>query len=255
MSRPTAPRSTLLARAALPVLVLLTILAAAVMTGGHWQIGESRPAPANAQVAAPAPAGPAQPDTRLAVTGADPTWIDRTARATGIPARALTAYAAAEITLRTEQPDCGIGWNTIAAIGAIESDHGRHDGATLTTDGRPAPAIRGRALDGDGVAAILDTDHGRWDGDTTWDRAVGPMQFIPDTWTRWGADGDGDGTADPNDIDDAAHTTGRYLCASGPVTTADGWRAAVFSYNHLDSYVNDIAATANRYATRAGGTS
>ncbi|WP_447407116.1 lytic murein transglycosylase, partial [Clostridium perfringens] len=84
-------------------------------------------------------------------------------------------------------------------------------------------AIRGPALDGDGVAAIADTDGGRWDGDTLWDRAVGPMQFIPDTWSRWGADGNGDGAADPNQIDDAALATARYLCGASAMTDAAGW--------------------------------
>lgn len=58
--------------------------------------------------------------------------------------------------------------------------------------------------------------------------------------------------SDPDQIDDAALAAARYLCASGPVTTVEGWRAAVFSYNHLETYVNDVAAAANHYAARAG---
>lgn len=184
----------------------------------------------------------------LAAPRVDPVWLARISTATGIPPRALQAYAGAQLTLATQQPSCGLGWTTVAAIGAIESDHGRHGGAVLGEDGRSRPAIVGAALDGDGVAAIADTDAGRWDGDTTWDRAVGPMQFIPGTWARWGADGDGDGIADPNQIDDAALATARYLCDSAVMTDAAGWRAAVFAYNHLDVYVDDVAAVANRYA-------
>lgn len=182
----------------------------------------------------------------------DPTWVARVAAATGIPERAFTAYAAAALAIGTTQPECGLGWNTIAAIGSIESDHGRHGGAVLGGDGYSQPAIRGAALDGNGVQAIPDTDGGRWDADTVWDRAVGPMQFIPSTWTRWGSDGNGDGQADPNQIDDAALATARYLCASGSVSSTDAWRSAVFSYNNLDSYVDDVAARANRYAEAAG---
>ncbi|MFG6446574.1 lytic transglycosylase domain-containing protein [Microbacterium sp. P07] len=181
----------------------------------------------------------------------DAAWSTRVSATTGIPQRALEAYALADLVVDAEQPSCGIGWNTLAGIGAIESNHGRHGGAVLGLDGYPSPAIRGPQLDGNGNAAIGDTDGGRWDGDTQWDRAVGPMQFIPDTWSRWGADGDGDGTTDPNQIDDAALAAARYLCHSGAMTSTDGWRAAIFSYNHLDTYVNDVAAVANRYAGAA----
>ena len=73
-----------------------------------------------------------------------------------------------------------------------------------------------------------------------------------DTWTRWGADGDGDGTADPHQLDDAALAAARYLCASSTMTDAAGWRRAVFAYNHLDAYVDDVAALANRYAAATG---
>ncbi|MBF4562958.1 lytic transglycosylase domain-containing protein [Microbacterium sp. VKM Ac-2870] len=192
---------------------------------------------------------------RTALTTPDAAWLARVSRATGIPPRALRAYAGAQLTVMAEQPSCGIGWNTVAAIGSIESDHGRHGGAVLSETGYPSPAIRGPALDGDGVAAVADTDGGRGDGDTIWDRAVGPMQFIPDTWARWGADGNGDGVADPNQIDDAALATARYLCGAAAMTDAAGWRAAVFAYNHLDTYVDDVAATANRYAVAGASAS
>lgn len=197
---------------------------------------------------AAAPQREPEPALPAALRRVDPEWAQRTAAATGIPLRALLAYAAANLTIAAEQPGCGIGWNTLAAIGAIESAHGSHGGALLGGNGYPDPAIRGVALDGNGVAAIRDTDGGAWDGDTRWDRAVGPMQFIPSTWARWGADGDGDGVTDPNQIDDAALAAARYLCASGAMTSTAGWRAAVFSYNHSDSYVDRVAATANGYA-------
>ncbi|GAA3819215.1 lytic transglycosylase domain-containing protein [Cellulomonas soli] len=189
-------------------------------------------------------AGSPQPATARV----DPGWVERVAAVTAIPARALLAYAAADLVLDAEDPGCGLGWNTLAAIGAIESAHGTHGGARLGDDGRPRPAVLGIALDGDGVAAITDTDDGLWDGDTTWDRAVGPLQFIPSTWASWGADGDGDGVADPNQIDDAALAAARYLCHSGSLDTGDGWRAAVLSYNRSESYADQVATTANRYA-------
>ena len=201
----------------------------------------------------PMPTPTAAPAPRVTVVAADPAWTTRTAAATGIRERALRAYAAAALTLRVEQPGCGLGWNTLAGIGAIESAHGTHSGGHLDDAGYPQPAIRGIPLDGSASAAIADTDGGEWDGDAIWDRAVGPLQFIPATWQRWGADGNGDGTNDPNQIDDAALAAARYLCASGEMSSATGWRRAVFSYNHLDSYVDDVAAAANAYAARAAG--
>ncbi|WP_295786910.1 lytic transglycosylase domain-containing protein [uncultured Microbacterium sp.] len=204
-------------------------------------VTDATPAPASGAVA------PAD------VVAADPTWTSTIAGRTGIPDRALRAYATAALTVQREQPGCGIGWNTLAGLGAIESAHGTHSGGSLRADGYPDPPIRGIALDGSASAAIADTDAGVFDGDAVWDRAVGPLQFIPATWQRWGADANGDGAADPNQIDDAALGAARYLCAAGEMTSPAGWRRAVFSYNHLDSYVDDVAATANAYAARAAG--
>lgn len=214
---------------------------------GTGPLGDPAPGGEDPFAGAGAPASVSGPTSRV-----DPAWASRVAGATGIPLRALVAYASADLIVDAEQPSCGIGWNTLAGIGAIESDHGRHAGAVLTEAGYPEPPIRGIPLDGNGTAVIRDSDGGAWDGDTVWDRAVGPMQFIPETWERWGADGNGDGSADPNQIDDAALAAARYLCASGPMGTPAGWRAAIFSYNHLDSYVNDVAAVANRYADAVG---
>ena len=111
--------------------------------------------------------------------------------------------------------------------------------------------ILGPVLNGVGdVAAIPDTDGGRWDGDTTWDRAVGPMQFIPSSWQVWGRDGDGDGRADPSDVDDAALATASYLCAGDrDLRNEKDRRSAVFSYNHSWDYVDLVLAWADAYAT------
>lgn len=206
--------------------------------------------------------GPADDPTGLTGTEVEPLvepdvevvddWVSRNASATGIPERALSAYALAHVSIAQIEPDCGIDWTTIAAIGAIESGHGSHGDAELAADGFVRPEILGPALDGDGFAAIRDTDDGALDGDAEWDRAVGPMQFIPSTWDMWGIDANGDGVADPHHIDDAAHAAAMYLCASGPMTTPEGWREAVFSYNHDDAYVDKVATIANGYAASAG---
>ncbi len=183
-------------------------------------------------------------------------WVSKVSVTAGIPTVALQAYGDATLRIARERPGCHLGWTTIAAIGAIESGHGSHGGAYLLTDGRTSHRILGPALDGtDGTAMIrASAETSGWHGDPVWDHAVGPMQFIPSTWHTWGADGDGDGVADPNDIHDSALTTARYLCASGAdLRTAAGWSRAIFSYNHSDDYVRSILAAANTYAARTTG--
>ena len=77
-------------------------------------------------------------------------------------------------------PGCHISWTLLAAIGRVESNHGRFGGAQLGSDGVSRPEIRGPQLDGAGAfAAIADSDHGTLDRDKVWDRAVGQMQFLP----------------------------------------------------------------------------
>jgi membrane-bound lytic murein transglycosylase B len=181
----------------------------------------------------------------------DPAWLDAVSARTGIPRTALAAYAGAASVLAEESPGCHLGWNTLAAIGHIDSDDGRHGGAVLGDNGYSSVPIVGPALDGGAFAGIHDSDGGKWDGDTVWDHAVGPFQFIPQTWRTWGADGNGDGQADPNQIADAALAAARYLCHAGDLSSVEGWRRAVFSYNHLDSYVDDVAQVANALAARA----
>nr|MBA3783485.1 lytic murein transglycosylase [Nocardioides sp.] len=76
------------------------------------------------------------------------------------------------------------------------------------------------------------------------------MQFIPSTWTTWASDGDGDGVADPQDLDDAAFAAARYLCASGTLASGAGWAAAIYSYNHERVYVASVFSAAETYAER-----
>jgi membrane-bound lytic murein transglycosylase B len=178
-------------------------------------------------------------------------WADRTTRGTGVPARALEAYGGAERRQRAATPDCRLSWATLAAVGRIESDHGRLGRADLEADGIARPPIVGVPLDGSpGVAEIPDTDGGRLDGDPVHDRAVGPMQFLPGTWERYGADGDGDGVRDPNDLDDAAAAAAAYLCAGGRDTAdGDGWWDGVLTYNRSIDYARRVWTAADRYAT------
>ncbi|MFD5712169.1 lytic transglycosylase domain-containing protein [Streptomyces pharetrae] len=154
----------------------------------------------------------------------------------GIPATVLRAYRAAETSVGRTDPGCRLPWQLLAAIGKVESGHA--GGGAVTQDGTTVRRITGPALDGRGFALIRDTEGGAHDGDRVYDRAVGPMQFLPSTWSRWGADGNGDGRADPNNVFDAALAAGHYLCAGdrdlGRGADLDG---AVLSYNHSRPYL------------------
>jgi membrane-bound lytic murein transglycosylase B len=191
----------------------------------------------------------AQPNAPSAPTKVDPAWVATMAERAGIPVAAVGAYANAQLS---EPRGCKIGWTTLAGIGWVESRHGTIGGRTLGENGHSSEPVLGPALDGHDFAAIRATPASTvWHGDPTWDHAVGPLQFIPSTWKTWGADGDGDGVADPNDLDDAALTAARYLCADGhDLTTGAGWADAVFGYNHAQAYVDAVYAAATSYADR-----
>jgi membrane-bound lytic murein transglycosylase B len=238
------------------VIVLLVLALAPRPGGGTILVPDASPAPRWAPPADP-PVAAATPGPHGIAGLADPAWVSRTAKATGIPQRALAAYAGAAMTKETAMPACGLSWTTLAGIGRIESDHGRHGGSTIGADGTATPPIFGPALDGDGVARIPDSDHGAIDGDAKADRAVGPMQLIPQTWRNWHTDGNADGREDPQNIDDAVMATTNYLCrASTALDTEKGWRAAVAAYNSADSYLAKVARVAVRYnadAARTGG--
>jgi len=198
--------------------------------------------PAEPPTSAAAPSGPGVADL------VDPGWVETTANATGIPERALAAYAGVAIRKSLEMPACGLSWNTLAAIGATESGHGTHDGSTLAADGTATPPIFGIALVGGATDAIPDSDGGAIDGDAEWDRAVGPMQLIPQTWRNWHVDANGDGVEDPQNIDDATTATANYLCrASGDMATETGWSAGITAYNSDPAYIVKIATAGSAY--------
>lgn len=176
-------------------------------------------------------------------TAPAPDFSDR-----ALPGRVLTAYRAAARSLGRSDSACHLPWTLLAGIGKVESGHAY--GGAVDRTGLTLTPILGPVLDGGpGVAAIPDTDGGRWDTDKTWDRAVGPMQFIPSSWVVHGQDGNSDGDSDPNNVDDAALAAAGYLCTGDrDVRVERDRRAAVFSYNHSWDYVDLVLAWADAYA-------
>ncbi|WP_101652861.1 lytic transglycosylase domain-containing protein [Brevibacterium ihuae] len=199
-------------------------------------------------VAAPSAGATPAPGETSAPGEVDSQWLADIARSTGIPERVLQSYVAAGVWAAENRQTCRLGWNTLAAIGSVETNHGRYEGSSVQPDGNLDRPIVGAQLDGVGVASIPDTDDGRLDGDDEYDRAVGPMQFIPDSWNRHGLDGNGDGRKDPNNIDDAVMTAASYLCTSGDLASTAGWERAVLSYNNSLDYVMKVYNAALVYA-------
>ncbi len=195
----------------------------------------------------------AERNRKIAVTSSKGShvWTASALAEHDLPSAAMRAYKNAARSIDATDPGCHIPWTLLAGIGRVESDHGRYGGSVLGNDGVPRPAIVGVALNGKGpVAAIHDTDAGAFDGDTVWDRAVGPMQFIPSTWQGAGRDGDRDGVKSPNDIDDASLAAAAYLCgAGGDLSDDTAEKAAVFRYNPSDYYVALVTAFARGYRT------
>ncbi|MFI5851189.1 murein transglycosylase [Micromonospora chalcea] len=267
-------------RTTLPALFLLALVGVAATAGAvivpaavgrPASVDEALPEPSVARTAAPA-ATPLFPDPSglpgtAAPTGtplpggatvAPPTgrpadaladWARQVSAVTAIPVVALQAYAYAELVLAQTNRACQLSWTTLAAIGHVESGHGSANGATLGPDGRALPEIKGQPLDGQGGRSrILDTDQGQLDGDRVYDRALGPMQFIPTTWQEIGADADNDGVKNPHDIDDAALAAGQYLCKGGRNMTIPGdWWGAILSYNDVRRYAQAVFDKADEY--------
>ena len=172
-----------------------------------------------------------------------------TASTSGIPSAALAAYQRAETVINAADKTCSLPWQLVAAIGRVESDHGRTNGNHLDAKGIARPGIFGIPLDGThNTRLVRDTDAGQYDADAKYDRAVGPMQFIPSTWSVVGVDADGDAQRNPQDINDAALATAVYLCAGNDdLSTSQGQRNAVYRYNHSQSYVELVLSIMKAY--------
>jgi membrane-bound lytic murein transglycosylase B len=214
-----------------------------------WQLGIPIPE------GVPPPAGDSVPavDTYAKGRPADQLheWAAERAAALGIPATALEAYAYAARVAEVENPDCNLKWTTLAGIGMVESHNGTYRGAMIAPNGDVTPPIRGVRLDGSGGNLhIIDSDAGLLDGDPGLDRAMGPMQFIPETWRLYGVDANNDGRISPDNFDDAALSAAGYLCWRGKnMKSPRGWMNALGAYNLSDQYARTVRDWATAYAS------
>ncbi|MGH8969166.1 MAG: lytic transglycosylase domain-containing protein, partial [Actinomycetes bacterium] len=130
-----------------------------------------------------------------------------TATAAEIPAAYRAIYVAAARTCK------GLSWTVLAAIGQVESGHGRNT-------------------------------------NTSYAGAQGPMQFLPSTFAAYGVDGDGDGDIDIHDPVDAIFSAAGYLCANGAGRGGDALYRAIWHYNHADWYVQLVLRLAGQIEVR-----
>lgn len=164
-----------------------------------------------------------------------------------IPVIVLSAYRNAERMMAAAAPGCGVSWNLLAGIGRIESLHA--NGGATDTQGTAVRPIYGPALDGTlpGNEVIVQS---RSSDRVTYARAMGPMQFLPGTWSRYASDGDGDGKADVQNVYDASLATARYLCSGGLNLRDPGQvMAAILRYNNSVAYARNVLGWAAAYAT------
>ena len=201
----------------------------------------------------PPPGDPVPPiSTHVVGRGADQLadWARERSAELQIPATALEAYAYAARVAEVENPNCHIAWTTLAGIGQVESRHGTHGNAILAPNGDVDPPIRGLRLDGTGgTLHIVDHEAGDLVDDDGVVRALGPMQFIPETFRLYGVDANNDGVVSPDNIDDAALSAAGYLCFRGKdLATTEGWIAALRAYNHSDHYARIVRDWATAYA-------
>jgi len=213
-----------------------------------WQLGTPIPEGVPPPAGVPVP----QVDTHAKGRPADQLhqWAAERAPALAMPVTALEAYAYAARVAEVENPDCHLAWTTLAGIGMVESHHGTYRGAMIAPNGDVRPLIRGVRLDGsNGNLEILDSDSGKLDGDAGMDRAMGPMQFIPETWRLYGVDANNDGKVDPDNFDDAALSAAGYLCWRGKnLSKPRGWMNALKAYNHSEQYARTVRDWATAYA-------
>jgi membrane-bound lytic murein transglycosylase B len=202
---------------------------------GAAVIAVSKP-PSSFHIAATAP-----------VSSPAPSVVVNSPGALGIPAMALSAYRNSERMMAAAYPACGVSWNILAGIGRIESMHA--NGGATDARGTVVRPIYGPTLDGSlaGNEVIVQS---RTADRVQYARAMGPMQFLPGTWSRYASDGDGDGKADVQNLYDSTLAAARYLCSGGlNLRDQPQVMTAILRYNNSVAYAHNVLGWAAAYAT------
>jgi membrane-bound lytic murein transglycosylase B len=181
------------------------------------------------------------------ISGPAPAAVVNAPGALRIPMMALNAYQNAERMMAAANPGCGVSWNLLAGIGRIESMHA--NGGATDASGSAVRPIYGPALDGTlpGNEVI---ELSRSANRVTYARAMGPMQFLPGTWSRYASDGNGDGKADVQNLFDSSLAAARYLCSGGlNLRDQSQVMTAILRYNNSMAYAQNVLGWAAAYAT------
>ncbi len=241
------------ATALLPLAVLSAAWTAGLATAGSDSSASADPhaLPDGTRVPAHAVRAPASLTPTALTHGIPGTRTGlATASASGIPAVALAAYQRAATVIDAADRTCHMPWQLVAAIGRVESDHGRADGNVLTDRGIDKPGIYGPALDGKhGTVLIKDTDAGQYDqrlevrpgGRARCSSSRPPGRSSASTPTTTASATRRTSTTPPSaprSTSAPVPTTSRPRRASAP---------AVFRYNHSQKYVDLVLAIEQAY--------
>jgi peptidoglycan LD-endopeptidase LytH len=149
-----------------------------------------------------------------------------------VPSQYLPIYKAAE-------KEYGVPWNLLAAHHRVETKF-----STMSSLISPVGA--------EGHMQFMPCTFVGWShpscrdlgkGDIPEDQKTNPD--IIEKYGGYGVDANGDGVADPFQIEDAVFSAANYLARNG---AADGKiEQAVFAYNHSDEYVEDVLYFAEKY--------